>query len=810
MPPDNDVQQEIEQLEQRFAENAQGLVFAHLADAYRRAGEFAKAEGLLLHGLKNHPTYTSAYNVLGRVYLESERYADAHEQFSKVLELDPTNLIALQALGDLAARGGRLEDARSWYERMLQIDPRSKEAQEGMASLEAEGEGEEVAEAPEPAPAEGQEEPGELEAAAEAAPIVEEPEPEPVFDESVEAVEEVEAPWDFSALLGEATSETVDEPAESASIDEALPSVSDEASAPETPWEFAEETEAPESDAGAPEGEAAFGEGAELESIPVQGASSQEASEGGGDVFDLDDLDLGIMDDWTPGFTDDQTPPGAETFETESILESLGKGLDIDLGGAAFEEDEAEESEEPEPSPDEPVVTETMAELYVGQGLYEDALNVYRRLAEDRPEDEQLQERITELESKVAEARVASEGGEEELAELLELTQPVSPEPFAPEPAVVDPEIVEVENEVTEAYEPEAEVGSVFSIEDLAPSKRIESEFDFEDEAPVAGMDQLDPFAVSFDVFAVGSTPSEPAVESVAEAGAEEEVSESSPEVEATEAVVEEEAKEVIAEIDEEVIAEEITVEAVEDLDVDEEAHEEDVVAGEFVVEQAAEEETVEEETIVGFVDEADEGAIEVTVEPTEFVAEDEVPVAAFEIDVSDTVDEDIDVEAEEEGEEEGVEEVIVEEFPAEPVMASVEEVDDSPADSWALDVDIVGEEVGSELVGEDFGAEVVVDGPGDDYAADADLPSDFEASELVADYAPPEPELKEVPEGEEPEELTIESYLTGLLDYDPEAAAPEASPVEVAEADGAPGNSDGASPEDLEQFQNWLRSLKR
>ena len=89
MSPDNDVQQEIEQLEQRFAENAQGLVFAHLADAYRRAGEFAKAEGLLLHGLKNHPTYTSAYNVLGRVYLESERYADADALLDEALRLDP-------------------------------------------------------------------------------------------------------------------------------------------------------------------------------------------------------------------------------------------------------------------------------------------------------------------------------------------------------------------------------------------------------------------------------------------------------------------------------------------------------------------------------------------------------------------------------------------------------------------------------------------------------------------------------------------------------------------------------------------------
>ena len=102
MPPDNDVQKEIKQLESRYADHPDGLTFAHLADAYRRAGEYGKAEGLILHGLKNHPNYISAYNVLGRVYVDGERYSDAHEQFSRALELDPQNMIAMRALGELA------------------------------------------------------------------------------------------------------------------------------------------------------------------------------------------------------------------------------------------------------------------------------------------------------------------------------------------------------------------------------------------------------------------------------------------------------------------------------------------------------------------------------------------------------------------------------------------------------------------------------------------------------------------------------------------------------------------------------------
>ncbi len=139
MPPDNDVLQEIEQLEHRYAENPDGLVFARLADAYRRTGDFAKAEGLILHGLKTHPTYISGHNVLGRVYLDAERLADAHEQFNKVLELDPQNMIALRALGDLAMNGGRLEDARSWYEKILFIDPRNQDALDGLEMLDSGG-----------------------------------------------------------------------------------------------------------------------------------------------------------------------------------------------------------------------------------------------------------------------------------------------------------------------------------------------------------------------------------------------------------------------------------------------------------------------------------------------------------------------------------------------------------------------------------------------------------------------------------------------------------------------------------------------
>ncbi|MEE9133112.1 MAG: tetratricopeptide repeat protein, partial [Gemmatimonadota bacterium] len=481
MPPDSDVQKEIEQLEQRFAENAQGLVFAHLADAYRRAGEFAKAEGLLLHGLKTHSTYTSAYNVLGRVYLESERFADAHEQFSKVLELDPQNLIALQALGDLAARGGRLEDARSWYERMLQIDPRSKEAQEGMISLEAAGQESAAAEVAGEAAVESAEQPLAPQAADEPAAGTEELAAEHPGEEPTEEAEEVPQPWDFGELLAGETEESVaelmGEPVEGLLSDNGMAAVEDAAAPEMAPWEEPAEEESPP--AGLAEttgGEPDTGDGDEAAGMPpaeqVEGVST-DGPKPGAEAFDLADLDLGIMDDWTPGLLGGEEPAGAETFETDSILEGLG-------------EEEAEKLGKPE----EGVVTETMAELYAAQGLYEDAIGVYRQLAEGRPDDERIQARIGELEARLAGAPSEVDAGEEELAELLELTQPVADEPGDLEPA--------------------AEASPPLSVARSELAESGHGAFEFDDEAPVAGFEQLDPFAASFDIMAMKEEPAQP------------------------------------------------------------------------------------------------------------------------------------------------------------------------------------------------------------------------------------------------------------------------------------------------------------
>jgi tetratricopeptide (TPR) repeat protein len=521
MPPDNDVQKEIEQLERRYAEHSQGLAFAHLADAYRRAGEYGKAEGLILHGLKNHPKYISAYNVLGRVYIDSERYGDAHEQFSKVLELDPQNMIAMKALGDLALRGGRLEDARSWFERILAIDPRNEEVQEELQKLVEGGV------SPPPPPATPPEAPPEPAAPVEIAKpeVPETPagEEEATWDMGGMHEDEVEGPVEFSAepvegLIGKGQQVELGDAAEISDV--GLEGISE--------LEFVEEpaAERPE-------------EPPQLEGL--EALDSLTAAEA-----PRPDVDLGEMDDWTPGFLREEDMEG-------QAGEDLGVGsLRDEFGGAEAEAPTADllgdegvwDESEGEGLASEGMLTETMAELYADQGLYEDALGVYRELAKLRPGDDRLKARIAELEQQLAEARV--EPGADDLAELLELTDITTPEEeafpetpaFPEEPAFPDapafpeapvvPEVMAAPEEPTTAevqpsfeappFEeetrppagildaPGVEVGepaarspdAAVAPEQAAPT----GEFEFEDEAPVAGMDHLDPFAASFDVLA--------------------------------------------------------------------------------------------------------------------------------------------------------------------------------------------------------------------------------------------------------------------------------------------------------------------
>jgi tetratricopeptide (TPR) repeat protein len=124
---------EIEKLEQRYNENPKGRNFAPLADAYRKAKELDLAIELCRKGLELHPDYISAYIVYGRCLLDKKDDPAAEQVFRKVLTFDPENVLALRLLAEIADRTNRVDQAIEWLGKLLAVDPMNGDASEALA-----------------------------------------------------------------------------------------------------------------------------------------------------------------------------------------------------------------------------------------------------------------------------------------------------------------------------------------------------------------------------------------------------------------------------------------------------------------------------------------------------------------------------------------------------------------------------------------------------------------------------------------------------------------------------------------------------
>ncbi len=176
MGPDSPASDEIRRFEEQYRRQPESLVFARLADAYRKAGQPKRALAVLEEGLIRHPDYPSGHIVRARALRDMGRVDETLESFRRVLELDAANLVAIRELAGLADERGDVDEARHWYERLGQIDPTNLEVSQRLRELETAS--------VEPVPAE---------------PV----ENEPVENESVESGDEAEGPhswWDDSAV----------------------------------------------------------------------------------------------------------------------------------------------------------------------------------------------------------------------------------------------------------------------------------------------------------------------------------------------------------------------------------------------------------------------------------------------------------------------------------------------------------------------------------------------------------------------------------------------------------------------------------
>jgi tetratricopeptide (TPR) repeat protein len=112
--------------ENKLKGSPRSLVFSRLADSYRKRGDIQQAVDVCSLGLKNHPRSTTGHVILGRCYLEQEKFKEAIREFTQVIESDHRNQMALKMLADIYARQGLKEKAGDLYAYLRAMDPENR------------------------------------------------------------------------------------------------------------------------------------------------------------------------------------------------------------------------------------------------------------------------------------------------------------------------------------------------------------------------------------------------------------------------------------------------------------------------------------------------------------------------------------------------------------------------------------------------------------------------------------------------------------------------------------------------------------
>ncbi len=123
---------EINELKKKYEENPDSLVFAPLADAFRKQGNLEEALKICQNGLLKHPTYTSAQVVLGKILHAKGRVEDALTELKKVLEIDPENIAAHSLLGTIYMERKEFQVAIEEYQKVLTLNPDDEDAQSAL------------------------------------------------------------------------------------------------------------------------------------------------------------------------------------------------------------------------------------------------------------------------------------------------------------------------------------------------------------------------------------------------------------------------------------------------------------------------------------------------------------------------------------------------------------------------------------------------------------------------------------------------------------------------------------------------------
>ncbi|MBD3299092.1 MAG: tetratricopeptide repeat protein [candidate division Zixibacteria bacterium] len=108
-----------------LADNPHSQVFAALAEAYRRRGEFGRAFAVCKSGLKHHPDYAPAHVVMAKLYLHQKMLPDAMSSLRKAIDIDGSTRATDLLEAELHIEMGDVSAAQPIVERLQRAERRN-------------------------------------------------------------------------------------------------------------------------------------------------------------------------------------------------------------------------------------------------------------------------------------------------------------------------------------------------------------------------------------------------------------------------------------------------------------------------------------------------------------------------------------------------------------------------------------------------------------------------------------------------------------------------------------------------------------
>lgn len=397
----NSLSPEIEKLSERLAKDPKSLVFSPLANAYRKNNMIDEAIEILQKGLALHPNYASARTVLGRCYVDKRMYEMAKVEFNKAIESDPQNIVVLESLGKVYKTLSQYEEACRIYKKLLEIDPLNDNFERELKSLEnlsgnipPDSSSFDTFQTIPPQKKEGKEEISEQEKVIEKTTT---PTLSQIFEESPEEKppqqkEKKEEKEKKDNVAPTSFEEMFDKPTPAPEVPET--GIAEESSSPPIEQPKVEEEEKQSEGLKEPE-MIQKTEHEKGNDIKVEGITSlfEETNTAAPEKFPEE-----------KPVAAETTPPSSKTLEevkSTTEIESPKETIEVEKPPAEDTgQENITETKEPTEKREKPIATETLAEIYLNQGFLEEALNIYKELLTQKPDDENIKKKIEILERK--------------------------------------------------------------------------------------------------------------------------------------------------------------------------------------------------------------------------------------------------------------------------------------------------------------------------------------------------------------------------------------------------------------------------